>query len=265
MLRLDPLDERAVVKPLVCSDNHALAWVGALGKASLQQSHYTASGVRIAWSQFSVPVIFALSLEAQQRMIGGTTPLDGVVADARLFLFAIEHQHRGVDVENESRRQVRAAAHASQKFVVQHAQTRQHLRRCAQQKSSQAGRVRITGQPRQVLEHPVLPQQLRSLEPFEPKDHRVEQRQQHLANAVTVVALPDTNMLCDRALESNAGQKPMQQVDTAIVRQILRAKRDGELTRSATHYTEPYLLSSFQCKAEKSKITLFSPLQTRLA
>ena len=110
-----------------------------------------------------------------------------------------------------------------------------------------------------------MPQQLRGLEPFEPEDHRVQQRQQHLANAVTVVALPDTNMLCDRALESNAGQEPMQQVDPAVVRQILRTKRDSELTRSATHYTESYLLSSFQCKAENSKTTLFFPLQTRLA
>ena len=60
----------------------------------------------------------------------------------------------------------------------------QRCRADAEQEASQGRRVGVTRQPREVLEHAVLPQKLRRLDSFEPEDHRVEQRQQHLPDAV---------------------------------------------------------------------------------
>jgi hypothetical protein len=261
-LLLEPVDERAIVKPLVSPDNYALSRIGAFGEASLKQSLHATSRVRISWPQFPVPVIFGLSFETQQWMIGPATTFDWIVTCARSFLLPIEHQHRRVDVEDKSCGRVRTVCHTPKKLIVQRAQTRQHLRRCAQQKSPQTRCVWIARKPGQVLEHAILSQKLRGLQPLESKYHRVQKRQQHLANAVSVVALFDTNMLRERIFESNSGQKAMQQINPAIVRQILRTEGDRKLAWASGHYSEPYLIGSFHCNTEKSTWLWLYPSQT---
>src|SRR5438876_1879425 len=264
-LELEPLDQRMVVKPLVCPHYHALSRIGALGKAGLQQSLDPTGGVGVAGPQLPVPVILALALEAQQGVIGRSTALDRVVTDSGVLLLTVENQYGRVHIEQQSGRPMGSIGHTLEELVVQRAQARPHARRCAQQKPTQACCLRIARQSSQILEDAVLSQQLCRLEPFEAEEHRVEDRQQHLADAVAVVALLEADLLRDRVFEPDARQKAVQQVDASVVRQILRTKLDGKLARSAGHYTKPYFSSSFRCNAQKSSQSRFSGSEDRLA
>ena len=89
--------------------------------------------------------VLALALETEQGVIGEMAALAWVVVDSRLFLVAVDNQHSGVDIEDESRRGLRPNRHTVQ--------------------------------------------QLRRFDQFEPEDHRVQHRHEHLADTVPVIAL----------------------------------------------------------------------------
>src|SRR6266478_676789 len=264
-LELEPLDQRMVVKSLVCPHNHALSRIGALGKAGLQQSLDPTGGVGVAGPQLPVPVILALALEAQQGVIGRSTALDRVVTDSGVLLLTVENQYGRVHIEQQSSRPMRSIGHAFEEFVVQRTQARQHLRCCAQQKPAQACCLRIVRQSRQILEDAILSQQLCRLESFEAEDHRIEERQQHLADAVAIVALREMKLVCDGALESDLGEKAMQQIDAAVVRQVLRTEFDCKFSGSPGSQDESYLLSSFHLAAKTSTRTRRSPHLAKVA
>jgi hypothetical protein len=211
--------------------------------------------MRIPRSQFPVPIVFALPLEAEQRMIGGTAAFDRVVTDAGVLLVPIEHQHRGVDIEEESCRSLRSLAHALEKSIVQSAQPRQHCRRCTQQEPPQRGGIRVRRQAGEILEDAVLSEQLSGLESLQPQDHRIDRGQQHLADAVAVVPLLHTNRLRDCVLEADPREKPRHQIDATVVRQVLRAEIDRKLSRASGHHSKPYLKGSFCCNDRMSRDT----------
>lgn len=64
-------------------------------------------------------------------------------------------------------------------------------------------------QPREVLEHPVLSQLMGCLDAFEAEDHRIEQSQQHVANAVVFVPLKHSELSGYHILEVNSQQELM--------------------------------------------------------
>ncbi len=83
----------------------------------------------------------------------------------------------------------RSNTHPVEKPVVQRPQLWQGGGSHAQQKPPECRRIGITRQTGEVLKHAILAQQLGCLDPFQPEDHRVEQREQHLAHAVAIVPL----------------------------------------------------------------------------
>ena len=161
--------------------------------------------------------ILGLPLETQQGMIRGPAPLDRVVADLCPLLLAVEDEDGRVDIEDQSRRPVWPHCHAPQQAIVQLPQLGERRWRHAQQESPQRGRIRIGVESREVLEHAVLSQQLGRLDPFQSEDHWIEQREQHLADAVAMVALHQANLHGHRVLEPDPREEPMQKIDTTIV------------------------------------------------
>lgn len=208
----------------------------------------------IAGPQLALPEVLAPPLEAEQRVIRRSTAFEGVGADLGLLLLAVENEHGRVDIEDETRGWMRVCSHASQKAIVQCAQFRERRWRNAEQEPPQCGRIRIGLQPREVLIHPILAQQVCGLDAFETEDHRVEHGEQHLANAVAVVPLYHTDVAGDRMLESDTRQESMNEVDTTVMGQRLGAKRHAESSRSSGHRTESCLLGSFQSNTRIQKI-----------
>jgi hypothetical protein len=106
-----------------------------------------------------------------------------------------------------------------QKAIVQSPQLREGGRRHPQQEPSERGGLGITRQAGQVLEDAILAEQLRGLDSFEAEDHRVEQSQEHLPDAVAVVALNEPRRLGQQLLEPQPTEEAMHQIRPAIVGQ----------------------------------------------
>lgn len=220
----EPLDQRVVVKPFVRADNHQSDTSRDLRKTRREQRARARRGMDIARPQFAVPEVLALALEAQQGMIGPPPTLEGIVANAGPLLFAIDHQDRGIDIEDQPRGAPRLTQHAAEQAIVQGPQPLQAARGNPQQEATERGRLGIAGQPSQVLKDAVLPQQLGGLDAFESEDHGIEHGQKQLANAVTIVALHKTDVLRKGMFEADAGEKPMEKIDATIVGECLRTK-----------------------------------------
>jgi microcompartment protein CcmL/EutN len=94
--------------------------------------------------------------------------------------------------------------------VVQNSQPREAAGGHTQQEATERGGLGIARQTGEVLKHAVLPQELCSLDPFEPKDHRVEESEQHLPHAVAVVALEKARLLGQQLPQPQATEEAMQ-------------------------------------------------------
>jgi hypothetical protein len=194
----------------------------------------------IARPQLPMPEVVALAFETEEGVIRRPTRLEGVVANRGFLLFAIHHEHGRVDVENQPGRSVWARCHVREEAIVQQTELGKRRRHYTEQESPQRGRIRIGLQSCEVLEYAILSQQLSGLDALQPEDHRIQQCQQHLADAVAIVPLGHAELPGDQVFEANSRQEPMQQIDTAVMRQRGRTELDREFARASGHGSESY-------------------------
>src|SRR6266568_6770093 len=159
---------------------------GKLGKTSGQQIAHSGPSVSMTWTQFSVPEVFRLSVETEQRMIRSSSRLERVITNIGGFLFSVNDQRGGIQVEEQSVRWPRHHDHLSQEPVVESPQPRQGRRRQTQEKSSQSRSIRVVREPAQVLKDSIDLQQMCCLDPFETENQRIKDRQQQFADAVAI-------------------------------------------------------------------------------
>ena len=127
LLSLEPFNQAMIVKPLVGADYNRSDARRNLGEAGVEKVAHAGGGMGVTGPQFPVPEVSALALEAQQRMVGWSPTLGGIVTDPGLFLLAIDHQHRGVHIEDQARGWLGGQCHAVKEAVVQSAQLQEVL------------------------------------------------------------------------------------------------------------------------------------------
>ena len=219
LLLLQPCDQRVIVKSFVGAHDDRPDSTGNLRQASGKQVQGSTGSMNIARPQLPVPKVFALALETEQRVVRGVPSFDWVVTAPRLLLLAVDDKHGGVDIEDQSHRAVRCDRHALKKLVVQCSQPWECDRGDTQQKTSQCRCVGIAWQAGEILKDTILAQQLRGFDPFQSENHRIEQSQQHFADAVAVVALNKARLLSEAFLESQATEEAVEQIHSTIVSQ----------------------------------------------
>src|SRR5216684_2395985 len=151
LVSFEPFDQAVIVKPLVGADYKRSDTGGDLDEAGLEKVEDPGGSMGVAGPQLPVPEVTAVALEAEQRMVGGSPSLDGVVADARLLLFAVDHEHRGIHIEDDARGWLGKQGHPVQEAVMQSAQLRKRNRGNTQQEAPQRRSVGITWQASEVL------------------------------------------------------------------------------------------------------------------
>ena len=112
-----------IVKPFVGADYNRPHARRNLGEAGFEKVEDATGSMGVAGPQLPVPKVSALALEAEQRVVGGSPSLDGVVANARLFLFAVDHEHRGIHIEDDARGWPGKQGHAVKEAVMQRARS----------------------------------------------------------------------------------------------------------------------------------------------
>jgi hypothetical protein len=104
-----------------------------------------------------------------------------------------------------------------------------------QKKPPQRCSVWITWQPAEVLEHAILSQQLSRFYAFEPEDHRIQKSQKHLPCSISIVPLYQLDLFRYRTFESDVGKKPMQEIHSAVRREVRRTKPNCQLPGTTRH------------------------------
>jgi hypothetical protein len=113
---------------------------------------------------------------------------------------------------------------------MQSAELGQRSRGNPEKEAPQRRRVGITWQASEVLKDAVLSEQLSRFDSLQPKDHRIEQCQNHLPDAVAIVSLSESNIRGERVLEPDPRQEAMQHIDAPVVRQRTGTKRNCKPT-----------------------------------
>src|SRR5262249_38983141 len=143
---LQPLDDPAVVKPFVGSNDHLSDQRWNFGKASFEQIQGAARSVNISGTQLPMPEVFGSSLEAKQWMIRASSTLGGVVTDFCALLFYVDYKDGGIEVEHQTRGQMGFGNHLGQEPVVEFAQPCQSLGCHAKQETSEGAGVGVSRQ-----------------------------------------------------------------------------------------------------------------------
>ena len=251
---LQPSNGLVIVETLVGADDNLPDALRNSGKTSCQQVANSSARISVTRTQFPMPEVLGLTFEAEQRMIRSSSRLEGVITNVGGFLFSINDQGCGIQIENQTPGPRWSDTHLGQKAIVELAQPRQGLRRHPHQKASQRRSVGIVRQATQVLKDTVGLQQMRGFDPFETENHRIDDRQQQLADAVAIVPLGQTHIFCDCFLETYLSQKAMQQIDATIMSEALIAKRNSKFSRAFWHANESYLRGSFHSPGQKSSL-----------
>src|SRR5216683_4318539 len=156
----EPFDQAVIVKPLVGADYNRPHTGRNLSEAGRKKVEDASGSMGVAGPQLPVPEVSAVALEAKQRMVRRPPSLDGVVADPCLFLFAVDHEHRGIHIEDDARGWLEKQGHPVQEAVMQSAQLRKRNRGNTQQEAPQRRSVGITWQPGREWKTPFLPRNL---------------------------------------------------------------------------------------------------------
>ena len=97
-----PSDGLVIVKTLVGANDNLSDASGNSGKTSCQQVANSGTSISVTWTQFPVPEVLRLSFETEQRMVRPASGLERMVTNIGGFLFSVNDQCRGIQIENQT-------------------------------------------------------------------------------------------------------------------------------------------------------------------
>lgn len=180
-----------------------------------------------------MPAISGLAFEAHQGMIRGAAALARIVPDVRFFLVPVQGQDRRVQVEQHAAQRLGALAQFREQAIMQVAEFREATQGEAVEKPSQRSGIRVSRQPGQGLEDPVVAQQLSRLDAAQPKDDRIQQSEQHLRNTVGVVALRETYLSVEVLAQMQPVKETLEEKDASVSRQMIAGEGDPDVLGTA--------------------------------
>lgn len=191
-----------------------------LRKRSFQKRNGQRSRMSVSRQPLGLPRNAALTLETEQRREGRTASFLGVVSDFGFLLMAVHRQHACIEVENH-RRQIHQTLSDP---VVKAEQLRNSIRSQSGQKSAKTRGVGIGSKARKIPEDTILPKQVCRLDPANPQQNRIQQRQSYISESVPSVSFSKPQFVGQAASKFQLLKKPLKQQQTAKVRQALSSK-----------------------------------------
>src|SRR5206468_2540737 len=126
------------------------------------------------------------------------------------------------------------------------------------EKTTQAGRVGIGRQAGERLKHAIVLQQLRCLDPLEPQDDRIQQRQQHLGAAVGVVALWEPDLVGQSLPQPQSLEEEVKEKGPSKPRQVVAGKGDTESSEPSAMAQHPLQNTRISCRRDNYTVVKLS-------
>ena len=179
-------------------------------------------------------------------MVGTSPALLRIVAYARaLDMPAIDHDHGGVDVEDQTGALARPVEESLSEQFVEPCELADVRWRQPLQESSDRGFVRKAIQAYDFLEGPIVLEDLRLVDAVHACDDRVENRQDHIGGLEVAEARARPEMALQEAAQAQLLTKTLDQEHAGEVRQVRFLEGEWHLSQCFRHWTHFHLLGEF--------------------
>ena len=222
---------------------------GHLGQADLDERDCSGRSPSIARTQRPMPEFLEPGLESQKRMVRTPSVFLGVVADARsLHPPPVDYQHGGIQIEDQAGSLVGSVEKPLAQQVVDSYDLSDLLGSQPFEKPSDCRLIWKAAESDNLLEGPIVLQDLSFVDSLHPGDDGIQQRHKHLGRMVVSVSRAWAQGLLQQPLETESVAKCVNQRHPREVREVRFLEGDRQISKPFGHCTQSYLLSRVLCK-----------------
>ncbi len=174
-------------------------------------------------------------------MIRSAALLLGVVTDASALLLSVNSQYYTVQIEDQSRADLRQTKQLAPQSVVQAHQLPNCLRFDAVQKTTQGRRVRKRIQTQQRKERTIVLQNLGFADPPKSRDQDVEHRQEQVGWLEVSTSVGDSQVSLQQPPKAEASTKTLDQHQPTEVSQVGVLERKLQCSQAFSHRKQGWI------------------------
>lgn len=227
------------------SDTSSRNRLGYLGQTNFEKGNDSSGRGRIARSHGTMPEFFEVGLETKQRMVGAPPMLFGIVTHPSTLVFAVDHQHRGIDIEDQTVAHLGKGKQISSQTVVKSDQLPDRLGCESFEKSPQTGLVRKTFESQHFQEGPVVLQNLGLVDTPQPHNDCEHQGQKQFGRMVFGTSLEPVNIPPNKMTKSDLVAKTLNHPHPAEEAEVSSIEGKLDFPGSFWHVSQNILLVWF--------------------
>jgi len=219
----------------------------------------------VSGTQSSMPEFLAMRFETEERMIGSSSWLLGIVANSSTLLLAVNSNYYRIQIENQAGAFVGQTPKVSSQAVVKPRQLANRLRIQSFQKPAQSCLIRKTTQSQNLQEETVVLQDFGLVDTFQSHNNGVQQCQNQLGRMIFLVLRRKADRFLQKLFESKLLAKTVNQEHSTVMRQMAASEENFDFAMSFWHNTQTSLLVHFLCEEfDKPYYTPFPSKNTDL-
>jgi len=188
---IEELDDSLAEEPRVAAnaDTRTTDLFWNLSQAEFQERDNSSAGASVSRSQRPMPELLQMSLEAEERMIGASSPFLGIVPNAGKLELAVNGENYRIEIERQSSSGFGQRKQLGTKLIVQCDQLANGLRRKSPEKTTQRRLVWKAREPQQGEEGAVVLQNLCLVDASQACHDGIQKDENHVAGKVVEIAL----------------------------------------------------------------------------
>ncbi len=246
---VERLDKLVVVESRIGSDTNAVEVFGDLLATSRPKCPSSSCWMGISWTQDATPSIPAVSFEANQGLVTGSSGLFGIVSHPGLFDFPTKHRKNSrIQIENKACARFGKDEHLFAQEVVDTDNAFQFFWGDAFQKFPQGGRLGEIFQTQDTPEAAVVVKNLGIVNPPDSGDHAVNKRQYHFCGLIQAGLPLPRNISLQKAPQIQFSAKSLKKQHTSEVRQPCFPEGKPDISDTFGHLTISSLNGRFLSK-----------------
>src|SRR3972149_8262215 len=223
--------------------------LGHLGQADLDERYCSGRSPGIARAQRTMRECREPGRESQKGMVRTPSVFLGVVADARsLHPPPVDYQHGGIQIEDQAGSLVGSVEKPLAQQVVDSYDLSDLLGSQPFEKPSDCRLIWKAAESDNLLEGPIVLQDLSFVDSLHPGDDGIQQRHKHLGRIVVSVSRAWAQGLLQQPLETESVAKCVNQRHPREVREVRFLEGDRQISKPFGDCTQSYLLSRVLCK-----------------
>jgi hypothetical protein len=202
--RIEKLDDSSAKESRIGSDTDAGTGnrFGDLGQTAFEKWYRSSTGGCVSRSQAAMPELLEMGLETQQRMIGTSASLLGIVTYFCKLGLPIDREDYRVQIEDQCGSGFGYRKQFGAKLVVQGNELADGLGRKPLEKTTQCGLIGKLRESQHGEKNPIVLQDLGLVDPSQASHDSVEESQDQIRGEIVGIALRNPDVFLDQPAKS---------------------------------------------------------------